>query len=1090
MTDVSELQTRMILDTAYDAVVAMDSNGRIVDWNRQAAVTFGWSREEALGRNLAETIVPPSYREAHARGLARFLETGAGPVLNQRIEISALRRDGREFPVELTITHLRVNQTDLFYAFVRDITERRQSEEERSRLTRQFQLLLESSGEGLYGIDLHGCCTFINRTGAELVGYLPEELLGRNMHEVLHHSREDGSPYPVAECPIFRAFQSGVACRNSDEVFWRKNGSSFHVEYSSHPIRDAGVVRGAVVNFIDISERRRSERLLVQQREELAQSHAALHEQTQILRGVLDNIGEGVVVADAQGKFVVFNPTAEQLIGLGATDAPPEEWADRYGLFYPDGKTHYPISEVPLARAIRGEPCDEVELLVRNPRFPQPVLISVTGRPIRDGGVLRGGVVVFRDITEHKRAEEELREAKLAAEAANRAKSEFLANMSHEIRTPMNGVLGMTELALDTELTSEQREYLNLAKASADHLLAVINDILDFSKIEAGKLDLELIDFPLRDTLDDTVATLALRAAKKGLELVCHVRPDVPDGLIGDPGRLRQVVVNLAGNAIKFTERGEVVVHVDVLSRADGDVTLHFAVNDTGIGIAPEKQDRLFKSFSQVDASTTRQYGGTGLGLAISSQLVQMMGGRVWLESAAGVGSTFHFSVAFGLSKTTPQSPVAKPIDLHELPVLVVDDNSTNRLILHEMLCNWRMKPTEVDGGRAALRVLEQAHRDGHPFVLVLLDSMMPEMDGFSLAAEIKRRPEQARATLMMLSSVDRRGEAAKCHELGIAFYLQKPVGQSVLLNAIMTVLGPALTHDAAAVPIRPGVAQSERRLRLLLAEDNVVNQRLAVKLLERRGHDVIVVNNGRQALAALELGQFDAVLMDVQMPEMDGFETTVAIREQECSTHTHLPIIAMTAHAMKGDKERCFEAGMDGYVAKPLQPLELFDVVERLALSSVTTDGPLAINTPAIENDANPVPARFDMDTASQPTESTVRVFDLASALARVRGDGVFLRELIGLFREESAELMRDLRQAIDRQDALQIQHAAHSLKGAAGNFAAPTVTDAAFALEMIGQRGSLSDADAAWHNLATALGGLHAGMAQYTQSDPAANS
>ncbi|MBC8117053.1 MAG: response regulator, partial [Candidatus Saccharimonas sp.] len=917
MTDVSDLQTRLILDSAYDAMVAMDSSGRIVDWNRQATATFGWSREEALGRVLAETIVPPAYREAHSRGLARFLATGEGPVLNQRIEVSALRRDGREFPVELTITHVHVEQTDLFYAFVRDITERRQSE-----------------------------------------------------------------------------------------------------------------------------------LLLVQQREELAASHAALREQTQILRGILDNIGEGVVVADAQGKFIVFNPTAEQLLGLGATDASPEQWPDRYGLFYPDGKTPYPMSEVPLARAIRGEPCDEVELLVRNPRFPQPVLISVTGRPIRDGGTLRGGVVVFRDITEHKRAEEELRQAKLAAEAASKAKSEFLANMSHEIRTPMNGVLGMTELALDTELTSEQREYLTLAKASADHLLSVINDILDFSKIEAGKLDLERIDFPLRDSLDDTVATLALRAAKKGLELVCHVRPDVPDGLIGDPGRVRQIVVNLAGNAIKFTERGEVVVHVEVQSRTEHAATLHFAVSDTGIGIAPEKQDRLFQSFSQVDASTTRKYGGTGLGLAISAQLVRMMGGRVWLESTPGIGSTFHFSVPFDLSKAASHPLPANRVDLHELPVLVVDDNSTNRLILQEMLSNWRMQPTAVDGGAAALRVLEQAHREGHPFVLVLLDSMMPEMDGFSLAAEIRHRPGLARATLMMLSSADRRTEAAKCKEMGIVTYLQKPVGQSVLLNAIMTALGPSLSQEVHPVASNPALAPCERRLRLLLAEDNVVNQRLAVRLLERRGHTVVVVNNGRQALAALERERFDAVLMDVQMPEMDGFETTAAIRERELSTRAHLPIIAMTAHAMKGDRERCFEAGMDGYVAKPLQPLELFDVVEGLVLTEVSQQSPPAAAGPVTVSDSHPDSGSApDSDSAkvrsSAPSDvSAEPAFNLTTALARVRGDAEFLKELIGLFLEESAELMRDLRQAIDRQDATQVQRTAHSLKGAAGNFAAPTVT------------------------------------------------
>jgi two-component system sensor histidine kinase/response regulator len=696
------------------------------------------------------------------------------------------------------------------------LEERKQSEEEARKSHEMIRLLLDSTAEAIYGVDASGDCTFANSACLRLLGYTHEsDLLGKETHNLMHHTRSDGTPHPIAECQIYRSFASDAGVHVEDEIFWRKDGSSFPVEYWSHAIIRGGTKLGAVVTFVDVTER--------------------------------------------------------------------------------------------------------------------------------------------------KLAEQELRSAKEAAEEANRAKSQFLANMSHEIRTPMNGILGMTELTLDTELTKEQRDNLGLVRLSAESLLTVLNDILDFSKIEAGKLEFESIPFDLRESLGEAMQTLSFRAHQKGLELIYEVQPDVPESLIGDPGRVRQILVNLIGNAVKFTERGEILVSVTQQAEESGRVCLHMSVTDTGVGIPLDRQKRIFEAFSQADGSTTRKFGGTGLGLTISTRLVELMGGRIWVESESGKGSTFHFTSWLVVQEKVATAASVEASQLRDMPVLIVDDNFTNRRVLEGMLSRWGMKPVSVEGALAAIPAMETAARDAHPFSIVIVDGQMPGIDGFTLVKQIQERPELGSTAIVMLTSIGQKGDAAHCRQLGISAYLLKPARQNELLETLCRVLRKSSGTESSALITRHTLREERGRLQILLAEDNLVNQTLAVRLLQKRGYVVTVAGDGRAALAALEKRSYDLVLMDVQMPEMDGFEATAAIRKNEAGGARRTPILAMTAHALKGDQERCLAAGMDGYVSKPIRSADLFAAIE----IAVGKAGPAA---------AEPVPAASCPPALSRGSEPVVQ--------------------------------------------------------------------------------------------------------------------
>ena len=786
----------------------------------------------------------------------------------------------------------------------------RQIEEQSLRL----QNITSNMGEALYVIDRSGLIMFVNPAAETLLGSSARELLGQRADLFFQFESNVNSEAVVVPDPSLRAIETVSKVSEESNLRILATDTVVQVSLSSAPIVESGTVTGAVTVVEDVTEKKKTEI-------ELKRSEIRL-------RSVVDNALDGIITVDMSGNVETFNPAAEamfgfsnkELVGKSASALMPEPYASGFDSFVKKA----------LRQSFERPFSQKTEVIAqRNDSSTFPVELSISEIRMGAQRMLLG---IVRDISDRKQFEQELIDARERAEQASRAKSEFLANMSHEIRTPMNGILGMTQLALDTDLTHEQRDYLNTVKSSSDLLLRLINDILDFSKIEAGKMEIDSVDFKLRDTLADTIRGLAVQADEKGLELLFQVDEDVQDNLIGDPIRLRQVIFNLVGNAIKFTVKGEIVVSASAQSEDDPFVKIHFCVSDTGIGITTEQMEKIFRPFDQADTSTTRRYGGTGLGLSISTRLVELMHGEIWVDSELGRGSKFHFTVRFSKqTHATTSIDLASPEALQGVRALVVDDNLTNRRILLGQLSNWGMLVTLADSGREALEIMKKFHSQNTPFKVALVDCMMPEMDGFQLASVIKGSPDLKDVRLVMLTSAIQVGNAAERKEFGLEACLVKPVKQSELLTCLLTILGePKPWVGKGLEDQKPDFHVSEHgTANILLAEDNAINRTLAIRILQKAGHQVTCAENGLEVLKLMADAKFDMILMDISMPEMDGFEATRRIRDAEKKDGTHIPIIAMTAHALSDDRGKCLASGMDDYISKPVNVNELLEKID-----------------------------------------------------------------------------------------------------------------------------------------------------------------
>jgi PAS domain S-box-containing protein len=947
----------------------------------------------------------------------------------QRAEFAT--SDGRQGVIEVVYREERpeadegpflVEERDLLSAvaeMLRAFLDRKAMEEALQRSEQRYRTLFENAPVGIYRTTPDGQILAANPALMRMMGYESYEQLSRRNLE--HEGFEPSYPRAAFKEQIER--QGEV--RGLETSWRRKDGAVIHIRENATAVRDAeGNTLYYEGTVEDITERRRAE------------------EQIRFQASLLDQVRSAVIATDLEGRIVYWNRFAESLY----------QWKAEEAL----GRRIVEVTVPAFARAMATQIVEDIrarnqwegEFMVQRKDgtvFPAYVIDAI----VRDSqGRDIGFVGVSNDITERKRMQEELERAKEAAEAASRAKSEFVARVSHEIRTPMNGIIGMAELALETPLSSEQREYLELVRSSAESLLAIINEILDFSKIESGRLTLEEIEFNLPSAVGETLKAFAPRAHQKGLELAWYVAPDVPESVAGDPVRLRQILTNLLGNAIKFTDRGEVTLRVELASGRE----LRFSVADTGIGIAPEKQRAIFEAFTQADGSTTRRYGGTGLGLAIASRMAELMGGRLEVESEPGRGSVFHFTVPFGVPAEVPAA--ASPAgfeNLRGLRALIVDDHPTNRRFLSETLARWGMHSVVAEDGPAALRLWKQAEDAGEPFHLLLVDSEMPEMDGFALLEHLRSGRNRQITAILLLTSSRLREEAERCRKLGAATYLVKPLTPRELLDTVLRVLGKVSPREKSVPAAQRAPVAPRRGMRLLVAEDNPVNQKLVRRVLERHGHEVCVVGNGREAVEAVRQQQFDAVLMDIEMPEMDGFEALAALRAAEFGSGARLPVIAMTAHAMLGDRERCLAAGFNSYVPKPLDPRALLRAMEEFRGRA-----------PEIASSLAAAPA-----------------FDLAQALERVEGDEKLLREMAELFLDGCEKLMSDAREALRLGDAHQLERAAHTLKSSVGNFAALAARKAAEDLESLARQGDLARVEPAWNRLEDELQRLQRALA-----------
>ncbi len=867
------------------------------------------------------------------------------------------------------------------------------------RADQALRALADAVPQLVWACQPDGRLDYVNHRWTDYTGQSPEQAVDRGWESVLH-------PDDLGRC--LDRWSRSVRTGEPYEIEYRfrrdSDGSYRWFLGRGEPMRDKG---GRVVRWFGACTDIHDGKLAGERR----------------YRSLVEATSAIVWNTPASGEFESEQPGWSAFTGLGFAQIKGAGWLDA---IHPDDRdeTARAWSEAVAARSLYQV---EHRLRRHDGEYRHMLVRSV---PIFDpAGAVREWIGVHSDIDDRKRAHAALVEAKEAAEAATRAKGEFLANMSHEIRTPMNGILGMIELTLHTELSPRQREYLGLVKSSADALLTVIDDILDFSKIEAGKLGIVAVPFDLHDAVTDTLRPLALRAHDKNLELACRVAPDLPRVVVGDAGRVRQVLINLVGNAIKFTGSGEVVVAVEAGPAEGPDVVLRFSVADTGIGIPAAKKAMVFAAFEQVDNSPTRKYGGTGLGLAISTRLVELMGGVIEVEDNPGGGSIFRFTVRVRRPRPTPDPSTPDPLVLDGLRVLIVDDNRTNRLILEEVMSQWGCRPVAVAGASEALAALGLAAAHGEPFAVALIDRMMPEIDGLDLAGRVHADPRFAGLAMLLLSSGGP-DETCRHADLGIGGRLNKPVRQSELLGALLDLLAPDSDPDPPPPP-EPS-APTGPRLRVLLAEDHPVNQKVATRMLQDQGHAVTLVVDGRAAVDAVASTPFDVVLMDIQMPEMDGFEALAAIRGREARPGPRLPILALTAHAMSGDRERCLDAGFDHYLSKPIHPAALREALARFA--------------PGLD------PA---------PAAGPALAFDRRAALDGLGGDDQLLDEILGLFLADAPRLLAEARGAVAAADLAALGRLTHTVAGVAGNFAAPALVAAARRLEALAKAGDLAHAD-----------------------------
>lgn len=1087
--ELAEIEERgrlaAIVDSSPDAIIGRNLQGIITSWNAGAERVYGYSADEAIGQPVS-IMIPDEVdgEEPELRGVL----TGGQKL--QSFEVVRRRRDGRLIDVSISISPIHNDSGRVVGSATieRDITEERANRIALEEREEQIRLLLESTAEAIYGINLDGYCTFCNPSCVRMLGYSSaHDLIGRNMHELVHYKRADGRPLPVEECYVFQAFWQGRGTHIDDEVFWKADGTSFPVEYWSYPIRRGGRVSGAVVTFVDISERQTAERERLR------------------LAALVESSSDPIIGLNLMGTIESWNDAAARLFQFSADEAIGRP----VDLFVSAARR-----DAVRKAVFEGKRVDQREIrCVRKDR--STLIASLTISPIRDvQGRHIGASVIARDISKRKRRELELRNARDAAEAANLAKSEFLANISHELRTPMNAIIGMIELSLGEDLSQIMEDYLATARDSAQTLLYLLNDLLDFSRMEAGKFELDPEPFSLREVVDRTAKTLSLRAHEKGVELACRVAPDVPDVLDGDGRRLRQILMNLVGNAIKFTQHGEVVINAAMATDEEQIITqatledlrendssvpptdqthsdgalLHFTVSDTGIGISYDDQQKIFAPFTQVDYSTTRRYQGTGLGLAICSELTQRMGGRIWVESEPGEGSQFHFTVRCPVIRRQQADEAELRMTVAKLRgtrVLVVDDNDSNCRILDETLKQWRMRPFVTRTPEEALDELRRSVETRRPYPVVLVDALMPNVDGFMMIKRARKEGLLSNSAILMLSSSDRQTFRDRCDDLAIDNYLEKPVSQSDLLDAVTRVLRGAGIETDERIRMRT----TTRPLRLLVAEDTPANQKVVQAIFEKRGHSVVIAGNGQEAVDQLQENDFDAVLMDVQMPTMDGYQATRIIREFEDQRLSTMPIIAMTAHAMREDMQRCLDCGMDAYIAKPLEAEHLIRLTERTARSGRRTDQVMrtiddegdsgegissvwAART-AIPNATFAAPEEsLDLDDLGEEADLSEETIgksespDSASlinrerALQRMGGDEEMLAGLIECFIEDAPDLLSQLDEALRAKDAEELTRAAHSLKGLAANFDAVHCRDAAAVIEQLGRRGDLSGA------------------------------